>query len=107
MSILSERTVEAAFRFSYSIASRKEAARIRGFLEKPAGGLRLTGDSSFRERSDPKASGSEAYAPAHEYEAKGRGAVEGPVDALLAVYRRCRDEEQIHVAHPTLIDAPM
>ena len=54
MSILSERPIEAAFRFSYTVASRKEAERIRGLLEKPAGGLRLTRDSSFRERSGPE-----------------------------------------------------
>jgi hypothetical protein len=105
MAVLSERPVEARFRFSFTTASREHAARLRGLLEKPGGGLRLAEESAFQERIDPGARGSEAYAPVHEYEAKGRGAVEGPVDALLDLHRRCRDEELLHVGDPHLLDA--
>lgn len=106
MSVLSERPVRGSFSFSFTIASREQAARIRGLLQEPGGGLRLTEDTRFEEKSDPLAKGSEAYAPAHEYEMKGRGTVEGQVDALLHLYRRCRDEELIHLAHPALIVDP-
>jgi hypothetical protein len=74
-------------------------------LEAPGGGLRLSGDCDFRERSDPRAQGSEAYAPAHDYEARGRGAVEGPVDSLLALHRACREEELLQVGQPSLTEA--
>jgi hypothetical protein len=106
MSILSERPVRGRFSFSFTIASREHAARIRGLLEEPGGGLRLADDTTFEERSDPHAQGSEAYSPAHEYEMKGRGSVEGPVDVLLGLYRRCRDEELIRLGNPELIDDP-
>jgi hypothetical protein len=36
---------------------------------------------------------------------KGRGTVEGPVDVLLDLHRRCRDDELIRLERPGLVDA--
>jgi hypothetical protein len=100
VAIHDERPVEGVrFRFSFRIYSRPYAARIRGWFENPPEGATLSEDASFDETTNPEGAGVEAYAPAHEYELAGQGAVSGNVDGVIELYRRCRTEELVHL-HP-------
>lgn len=106
MAVRSERPLAGArFRFFARIFSRVHGERIRRLLtELPEGARAMTG-SRWEEREDPDAKGEELYAPVHEYELKGEGAVEGELLAVLDVYRRCREEELIRVERAELIGA--
>ena len=88
----------ARFTFRFHIYSREHAVRIRKMLEKPPSGASLTADSRFEETLRPEAKGVEAYAPEHDYELAGSGAVEGSVDAVVSLYRRCRTEELLQLS---------
>ena len=87
----------ARFAFRFNIYSRVHAARIRSLLEKPPRGASLTAESRFEETLRPEAKGVEAYAPEHDYELAGSGAVEGSVDAVVSLHRRCRTKQLIQL----------
>lgn len=96
ITLKSERQVEARFTFALTVASPEHAARLRSLLE-PKGGLRQSSDTRWSESRDLAAKPVDLYAPAHPYELRGRGWIEGPVDELLSLYRICRDEELLHL----------
>ena len=98
------RPVEARLAFSFAIASRAHAARVRDMVA-PRGGLRLSPLTVFKESQAPEAAGTELYAPAHAYEMRGRGAIEGSPREVLDLFRRCRDEELIELGRPELFEA--
>jgi hypothetical protein len=101
LELLHERVVaRLRFSFSFVVYSREHARRIRSWFERLPEGVTLSRKSVMSERVDPKARGVEAYAPLHDYELKGKGTVEGTVAGVVAVYRRCRDEELVETTHP-------
>jgi hypothetical protein len=102
----SERAIAGArFEFSLAVYSPAHAARIRVFFGKLPEGVKLTGDTDFKETVDPGAGGVHSYAPAHRHELTGHGGVEGDLDGVLAVYHGCRDEELIKERDLRLIPA--
>jgi hypothetical protein len=93
----------ARFRFELSIYSREHAARWRRRFDHLPAGVRLSKGTSFTEIRDPDARGLEMYAPVHQYELRGEGEVEGDLEAILPIYRVCRDEELVQVSCAELI----
>jgi hypothetical protein len=76
----------ASMALSYHVCARRYDDEIMAALNNLPAGLKLTG---FRRdvRVDPDANGVEAYAPAHEFEATGKGAITGPVDLVIELKR--------------------
>lgn len=94
----------ARFSFSFTVYSRPHGERVRGYFQHLPKGVTLSPDTSFREILHPEDAGVEVYTPAHEYELRGKGTVEGPVEGVLALYRICRDEELIREGKAQLLD---
>ncbi len=92
----------ARFEFSLAAYSEEHGRRILGWFERLPGGVRLEPAEPFRVRRDPRASGTEVYAPAHAYELRGEGAVEGDLEGVLALLRLCRDEDLVRVRRAVL-----
>jgi hypothetical protein len=91
-----ERVIRSArFEFSLRIYSREHAARIRELFTALPPGVELTSDSGFKELIDPAAEGAHSLAPAHGYELRGEGVVEGPFEGVLSLHRICRELELI------------
>lgn len=67
----------------YQAYGKRYDDEIMAALKKLPAGLKMTG-LTHDVRTDPKARGVEAYAPAHDFEATGKGVVTGPVDRLIA-----------------------
>jgi hypothetical protein len=93
----------ARFSFSTVAYSREHASKIRGIFYHLRKGVKLSEETTFDEIVEPSAKGIEAYAPVHEYELRGKGGVEGPVNGVIALYRACRDEPLIQEGAPKLI----
>ena len=93
----------ARFTFEFSIYSREHAIRIRHLFDRLGRGVHLIEGSRFDEIRDPDARGLEMYAPVHHYELHGKGGVEGEVEALLPIYRICREEDLIRTTRAELI----
>lgn len=76
----------ASMELHYQAYARRYEDEIMAALNNLPAGLKLTG---FKRgvRIDPEAKGVEAYAPAHEFEATGKGAVTGPVDLMIELKR--------------------
>jgi len=86
--LAAEKAVRAGrFDFSFHAFTRPQAGEIKALLGALPAGVRLSGYTEH-EKVDPAAKGVEAYAPVHEYELKGEGAVEGPIAAVLAARRQ-------------------
>jgi hypothetical protein len=101
--VVSTRAIAGArFRFTMSAYSEEGASRVRGAFERLPDGVRLMPDTTFQERRDPAARGVEAYAPAHAYELRGEGGVEGDLEGVLALLRLCRREEIVRVTEAAL-----
>lgn len=77
----------ATMEFRYHAYAQRYEDEIMAVLNGLPDGLKLAG---LRRdvRTDPDAKGVEAYAPAHEFEAKGSGSVHGAVDQLIELKRR-------------------
>jgi hypothetical protein len=104
MTIRHERVLTgASFSFEFCIYSRDHASRLRRRFDHLPPGARLTQGSHFTEVRDPDARGLEMYAPVHQYELRGEGGVEGDLEAVLPIFRLCRDEELVHVFKAELI----
>lgn len=88
LAIASNRRIRgASMEIEYHAFAQRYEDEIRAVLGDLPAGVRLAG---FRRESriDPGAKGIEAYSPLHEFEAKGRGTLTGPVDALIGLRRR-------------------
>jgi hypothetical protein len=95
LALRDDRPVQGArFRFAFRIYSREHAARIRAWFEPAPPGVTLA-EAEFEERIEPEARGLEAYAPEHDYELRGEATATGEIEAILALHRRCRDEELV------------
>ncbi|MBU8870616.1 MAG: hypothetical protein KOO60_07120 [Gemmatimonadales bacterium] len=83
LSIISHRKIRgASLTFGYSAYARKYDEEILALLKKLPTELNTRG-FKHKVNVDPKARGVEAYAPAHHFEAKGSGAITGPVDKVI------------------------
>ena len=91
------RIASASFGFEFEAYTAELADRARACVDPPPDGATLSPETRFDVRSDPSAKGIEAYAPAHEYEMRARGTVEGKLEAVLTTHRRCRDNELLRV----------
>ncbi len=97
MAVRHRRSVAGArFRFKIHVFSKEHAGRARAIFDGLPEGVALSPDASFEEIVDEGVRGVDLYAPVHAYEMKGEGAVEGDLEGVLAGYRTCRDDEQVH-----------
>ena len=92
----------ARFEFSIAAYSEEHGRRILDWFERLPEGVRLEPAEPFRVRRDPRARGNEMYAPVHEYELRGEGAVEGELGGVLALLRLCRAEDLVRVRRAVL-----
>ena len=72
----------ASLSFEYQAFARKYDEEILALIRNLPASLNKR---SFKHEvsKDPSARGVEAYAPAHHYEASGKGAITGPVDEMI------------------------
>jgi hypothetical protein len=81
----------AAFPFEAEAFSEDSAGRIKTAIHASLpGGVSLVGLSE-RESRDPGAEGLELYSPAHSYEYRAAGRVEGDLGGVAEMHRRMRD----------------
>jgi hypothetical protein len=83
----SRRIRSAGFDFRFEAFARRYGDDILKLLHDLPQGARLEGFGT-KERISPDAVGIEAYAPAHDYELRGRGRVVGRIDAVIEARRR-------------------
>jgi len=94
LEVTSHRNIRnASFAYCYHAYAKQYDDEILAAFDKRPAGLRLKGQTRDLKK-DPSAKGVEAYAPAHDYEAEGRGTVVGPVDQVIA-FKRTLDEIQL------------
>ncbi len=85
LSITAHRKIRgASLTFEYNAYARKYDEEILTLLQKLPIGLSTRG-FKHEVKEDPAARGVEAYAPAHHFEASGKGAITGPVDLVIAL----------------------
>ncbi len=97
----------ARFHFQFTVYSKSHAARIRKLFQELPEGVMLSADTAFEEQVDPTARGMKAYAPAHPYELRATGNVEGDVWGVLELHRKLRDEELVQLGRLELVrDGP-
>jgi hypothetical protein len=77
----------ASMELKYQAYAQRYEDEIRAALDDLPAGVRIAG-MKREVRTDPRAKGIEAYAPAHEFEAKASGTMTGPIDALIGLRRR-------------------
>lgn len=105
VSIQGERPLAGAcFEFTSATYSKEHGKKIRRIFYQLPDGVELSEDTTFEETEDPEAEVG-AYAPAHKYELRCKGRVEGPVPGVLEVYRACREEGLIHQCAAKLLPA--
>lgn len=96
LALRQERRVRAArFEFDFRIYSREHAARVKELLARVPEDVTLEADP-FQETDLPGEESGGAFAPVHAYELRGEGSASGPIEAILPMYRRWREEELIH-----------
>jgi hypothetical protein len=88
----------AHFSYTFTAFARPDGERLQALLAPRGEGLTLSPESGVEVTIEPEATGAEAYAPLHEYEACGRGTVSGEVPVVIRFYRRLREEELIRLA---------
>ncbi|MFH1144064.1 MAG: hypothetical protein V1774_05930 [Candidatus Eisenbacteria bacterium] len=86
--------LEARLPYRFHAFSHQTAGTIHKALADLPAGVRLV-DSKEEARVDPEAKGIEIYAPTHEYELKGEGAIVGGCGEILAVRERFAAIEMI------------
>jgi len=105
LEIVSHRKVKSAsMGFRYKAYTARHDREIRDALRDLPAGTKLRG-FEHESKSDPKARGVEAYAPSHEFEARGEGTITGPVDKLVDLKRRVADYPLIAVDDIKLVYA--
>jgi len=94
----------ARFSFEFAAFSRADGERLQALLASPGAGLKLDPGSGVEISLEPTATGTEGYAPLHEYEAHGKGTVTGEVPAVIQFYRRAGQEELITLKRIVLLE---
>ncbi len=91
LEITSHRRIRSAsMDFDFHAYARKYDQEIVALLDRLPAGLKLRG-YKHDVVVDPRAKGVEAYAVAHDYEARGEGTVTGVIDNLIAFKRTLKD----------------
>jgi len=104
ITLIAERNWDSAgFDFCFQIFSPKDAARIRAYFEPLPPGLRPRDDFRIEEIVREGSRGIEMLTPSHGWELRGEGRVEGTIDAILELLRRCRNEELVKVRNAQLL----
>ncbi len=80
----------ASLNFKFEAFAKRYNDEIVEFFRNLPAGLRLDG-YSHEVKLDPAAKGVEAYAAAHDYEAKGNGIVIGRIDLLIELKRKLQN----------------
>lgn len=81
----------AGFRFEAAAFSEEPAVRIKAVIHAPMpNGVSLMGLKEGESR-DAEANGLELYSPAHDYEYRASGRMEGDLGGVVEVHRRMRD----------------
>ena len=86
---------KASFSFSYEVYAKKYGEEIKNIFKKLPSPLKISPDYQPKEEIHPDAKGIEFFAPLHEYNLKADGSVEGPIDILLAFYKKIQEYELI------------
>jgi hypothetical protein len=94
----------ARFEFTAAAYSKEAGARLRALFEELPAGVFLRPDRPFKERVDPDARATDVYAPAHAYELRGKGLVEGPVEGVIAIFRECAAEGTLRLGKIELVE---
>jgi len=90
-----QRVHAASFGFEFKIFARDQVADVRSIFESLPSGVTVSADYQPEERYDPSATGSELYAPAHDYECRAKGTIGGNVRGVLEVHERAHRHERI------------
>ena len=77
----------ASLSFEYHAYARKYDDEILALIKKLPSEMNVRG-FQHDVKVDPKARGVEAYAPAHHFEACGKGAITGPVDRVIELKKK-------------------
>lgn len=85
----------ASFKFSFEFFSREEASIVRQIFENLPADVSISDDYQPVEHSDAAASGTELYAPTHDYSFSGNGTVSGDLRGVLQISERARQHERI------------
>lgn len=94
-----EHVRSASFEFRYELYGRDQAALVRRIFTELPEGVNISSDYAPTEHSDPRATGVEAYAPAHAYVCRALGTVSGALRGVLDVHARCRQHERVQATH--------
>lgn len=94
----------ARFSFSLECYSRESAERIRQHFRDMPEGVRVSAESRIQEFVDPEASGAEVYAPVHDFELTGSGALLGDVEGIVRMHRLLANEELVDCGEIRLVE---
>jgi hypothetical protein len=86
---------KASFYFHYEVYAKKYGEEIKNIFKELPSQLKLSADYQPQEEIYPECKGMESLAPCHDYNLKAHGSVEGPIDVLLASYKKIQDYELI------------
>ena len=95
----------ARFRFAFTIHSPEHAEPIRADFEQPPVGTSLLPGATFEVTRSPEPFELELKGVEHVYTLRGEGTVEGEIPAVLALYRRYREEELVELQGLHLVPA--
>lgn len=87
----------ASMAIRYEAFARRYDDEIMAALRNLPPGLKLV-DFAREVRTDPAATGAAVYTPAHAFEARGRGAISGRIDLLIACRRSLAGYPLLEVA---------
>jgi hypothetical protein len=93
----------AFFDFKYKTFSRDVGKTLLYFFSNLPPGVRMKEGYKHEEKVTPEGKGVEAYAPLHDYELKGSGAVQGEVKEIYRLYYRAGLFEVIELGKLTLV----
>lgn len=92
---------KACFGYKFFTANKRLGSRVkRLFNQMPAGLKRI--EPKEKEIYHPKSKGAEGYAPEHDFELKGSGSIEGPLDLVIEFRRLLEKLEPVNVTPITL-----
>jgi len=94
----------ALFAFSFTIHSPEHARPIRRDFEHPPAGASLLSNASFEEDRSGEPPQLELKGVEHTYTLRGTGTIAGEIPAVLALHRRYREEELVHLEGLHLLD---
>lgn len=92
---------QASFGYKFYTANKRIGASIQRLLNGMPAGLKAI-DPLEKALYNPGAKGAEGYAPEHDFELKGSGIIEGPIDLVLAFRQTLDKLEPVSVTLITL-----